>query len=120
MSGLLAFATDYQLTGSHFTGIGGFRDVVLGYYDWDAKAIRRNPIREQVEVASLIGTIALGMDGKPVVHGHVVLGKSDGSALAGHLFEGHVRPTLEIVVEEVPEHLQRHRDERTGMLMLSL
>ena len=42
------------------------------------------------------------------------------SALAGHLFEGHVRPTLEIVVEEVPEHLQRHRDQSTGMLMLSL
>jgi len=120
VSGLLAFATDYQLAGSHFTGIGGFRDVVLGYYAWDAKAVRRNAVREQVEVASLIGTIALGMDGKPVVHAHVVLGKSDGSALAGHLFEGHVRPTLEIVVEEVPEHLQRHRDEATGMLMLSL
>jgi uncharacterized protein len=120
VAGLLAFAAQNQLSGSHLTGIGGFRDVVLGYFAWDTREIRRNAIREQVEVASLIGTIALGPDGKPVLHAHAVLGKSDGAAIAGHLFEGHARPTVEIVVEEAPEHLERHRDEVTGMLLLSL
>ena len=120
VGGLRAFAEQNQLGGSHLTGIGGFRDVVLGYYVWDAREIRRNVVSEQVEVASLIGTIALGTDGKPVLHAHVVLGKSDGAAVAGHLLEGHARPTLEVIAEELPEHLQRHRDEMTGMLMLSL
>lgn len=116
--GLLRVAREQRLEGSHFTGIGALRDVVLGYWDWDAKDYRRIPIREQVEVLSLVGNVALAPDRTPKVHAHVVVGKADGTAHGGHLIEGHVRPTLEVVVTESPRHLQRRADPETGLALL--
>jgi len=34
MAGLLDFAQAARLGAAHFTAIGAFRDVVLGYFDW--------------------------------------------------------------------------------------
>ena len=42
----------------------------------------------------------------------------DGSAHSGHLLEGHVRPTLEVIVVEAPTHLERRMDEHTGLSLL--
>ena len=61
-------------------------------------------MREQVEVASLIGDVALSPEGQPALHAHVVLGRRDGSALAGHLGSAHVRPTLEVIRTDSPAH----------------
>jgi predicted DNA-binding protein with PD1-like motif len=44
----------------------------------------------------MIGDIAT-FDGRPVVT-HVVLGRSDGSTVGGHVFELNVNPTLEVFV----------------------
>jgi uncharacterized protein len=82
--GLLDFARRNHLAGSHFTAIGAFSDVTLGYFDWAKKEYKKIPIREQVEVVSLVGDIAL-KDGEPKVHAHVVVAKSDGTAHGGHL-----------------------------------
>jgi hypothetical protein len=65
-------------------------------------------------VASLVGDIAVGPDGKSSVHVHAVLGRRDGTALAGHLQEGRVRPTLEIIVTESPAHLCKVKDQGRG------
>ena len=56
-------------------------------FEWETKQYRPIPVDEQVEVASLVGDIALGPDGKPSIHLHAVLGRHDGTALAGHLLE---------------------------------
>lgn len=119
-SGLLAFAQEHRLAGSHFTAIGALSDVILGYWDPRSRQYRRIPLPEQVEVLSLVGNIALGPDGTPKVHAHLVVGRSDGSAHGGHLLEAHVRPTLEAVVVESPEHLRRLIDAKTGLALLSL
>ena len=113
MSGLVEFASANALGASHFTAIGAFRDVILGYFDWESKKYQKIPVREQVEVLSLIGDVAL-KDGVSKVHAHVVVGRSDGSTRGGHLIEGHVRPTLEVILTESPEHLQKEVDEQSG------
>jgi len=119
-AGLLEFATEQRLKGSHLSAIGALQDVVLGYWDWDTREYRRIPLTEQVEVVSLVGNIALGPKGEPKVHAHVVVSKSDSTAYGGHLLEGHVRPTLEAVVIESPEHLRRSMDPETGLPLLKL
>ncbi len=118
-SGLLDFAKHEKLKGSRFTAIGAFSDVTLGYFDWQKKDYARIPVREQVEVVSLVGDIAMSK-GEPKVHAHVVVGKSDGTALGGHLLEGHVRPTLEVMLEESPVHLRREYDAETGLALIRL
>ena len=119
VAGLLAFAKENSLAASHFTAIGAFSDVTLGYFDWEKKDYRRLPVGEQVEVLSLIGDVALN-EGEPKVHAHVVVGKVDGTAHGGHLMEAHVRPTLEIILVESPGHLQRKTDEETGLALISI
>jgi len=119
MSGLARFAKENALGASRFTAIGAFRDVILGYFDWEAKEYRKIPVREQVEVLSLIGDVAL--KGKePKVHAHVVVGLSDGSTRGGHLIEGHVRPTLEVILTESPEHLCKEIDEESGLALIRI
>src|SRR5438309_7640101 len=107
MQTLQAFAREQRLAGSHFTAIGAFQDVTLGYFDWQKKEYQKLPLREQVEVLSLVGDVALKPDGSPQLHAHVVVGRPDGTTRGGHLLEAHVRPTLEVVLVESPVHLPR-------------
>lgn len=117
-SGLIAFAREKRPGASHFTAIGAFRDVTLGYFDWQKKEYKKIPIAEQVEVLSLIGDVAWKEDGEPEVHAHVVLGKADGTAWGGHLMEAHVRPTLEVILMEAPRHLERRYDPESGLALI--
>jgi predicted DNA-binding protein with PD1-like motif len=118
MSCLGAFAARERIGGAQVTAIGAFKSGKLAFFDWGAKQYRPIPVEEQTEVASLIGDIAVGPDGKPSVHVHAVLGRRDGTALAGHLLEGHVRPTLEVVVTESPAHLCKVKDAETGLALI--
>jgi uncharacterized protein len=119
VSGLLDFARNHHLDSSHFTALGAFSDVVMGYFDWEKKEYTRIPLPEQVEVLALVGDIALDQ-GEPKVHAHVVVGKADGTAHGGHLIEAHVRPTLEVVLVESPQHLQRQSDPESGLALIRL
>jgi hypothetical protein len=115
------FARDERLSAAHFTGIGAFSDVVLGFYDLQRKDYRRNAVTEQVEVVSLVGDVTEGSKpGEITVHAHVVVGRGDGTALGGHLLEAHVRPTLEIVLTETPEHLRRRKDAASGLALIAI
>ncbi|HTL76696.1 MAG TPA: PPC domain-containing DNA-binding protein [Casimicrobiaceae bacterium] len=119
MSSLTAFARERQLTAARFTAIGAFRDATLGYFDWTSKSYEKIPVREQVEVLSLVGDVALEGDA-PKVHAHVVVGKRDGSAHGGHLLDAHVRPTLEVMLTESPAHLQRLFDPASGLALIAI
>lgn len=119
ITGLTEFARREKLATGHFTAIGAFSDVTLGYFDRERKDYEKIFITEQVEVLSLIGDIALD-DGEPKAHAHVVVGKSDGTAHGGHVLEANVWPTLEVVVVETPEHLRRKIDKETGLALIDL
>jgi predicted DNA-binding protein with PD1-like motif len=119
VSALTRFAESENLTATRFTAIGAFSDAVLGYYDWDNKQYERIPVTEQVEVVSLIGDVAL--EGKrPRVHAHVVLGLRYGSARGGHLLEGRVRPTLEVILTESPNYMKREFDPDSGLALIRI
>lgn len=118
MQCLQDFVQRERIEAAQFTGIGAFSDAKLNYFDWEKKEYQPIPVREQVEVASLTGDVALSLERKPALHIHAVLGRRDGSALAGHLSEAHVRPTLEIVLSEPPTHLQKVHDPASGLALI--
>jgi uncharacterized protein len=47
-----------------------------------------------------------------------VLGHRDGSELAGHLIEGQVRPTLEVILTESPAHLRKKHDQESSFALI--
>ncbi len=119
IGGLQQFAQEYHLTASHFTAIGAFSDVTLGYFDRERNDYKKIPVHEQVEVLALIGDIAQDK-GSPRIHAHVVVGTSDGTTRGGHVLEAHVWPTLEVIVTESPAHLRRTHDPATGLSLIDL
>lgn len=118
--GLTDFAKRQKLGSARLTAIGAFSDATLGYFDRERKEYKKIPIDEQVEVLSLVGDIALKEGDTPALHAHVVLGRSDGTTRGGHLLEAHVWPTLEVIVDESPRHLQKKTDPETGLALISL
>ncbi|HET8627673.1 MAG TPA: PPC domain-containing DNA-binding protein [Thermomicrobiales bacterium] len=118
IAGLTDFAKQQGCDSSEFTAIGAFSGATLGYFDRERRDYRQIPIEEQVEVLSLVGNITLS-DGKPKIHAHVVVGRSDGTTRGGHILEAHVWPTLEVVVTETPARLRRQHDPETGLALLA-
>ena len=100
------FARDESLEASQITAVGAFFRATVGWFDHMAKDYRRIPVEEQCEVLSLIGDVAEDRDG-PSLNVHVVLGLSDGTTRGGHLLEGRVFPTLEVVVARPPRSCAR-------------
>ncbi|MGF0175567.1 PPC domain-containing DNA-binding protein [Streptomyces sp. Marseille-Q5077] len=108
---ITGFARELGLGASQVTAVGAFSRAVVGWFDRAAKDYRRIGVEEQCEVLSLLGDIAVGEDG-PTAHLHAVLGLSDGTTRGGHLLEGRVWPTLEVIVRDSPAALAKiHRPE---------
>jgi predicted DNA-binding protein with PD1-like motif len=117
METLKTFASEHKLKASRFTAIGAFSKAELGFFDFDIKDYKKIPVNEQVEVLSLTGDVTLYGD-ESKLHVHVVLGRSDGAAIGGHLLSAVVHPTLEIILEESPGYLQRRIDKETGLPLI--
>lgn len=111
------FAREEALGASQVTAVGAFSRAVVGWFDREAKDYRRIPVDEQCEVLSLLGDIAVGDDG-PTAHLHAVLGLSDGTTRGGHLLEGQVWPTLEVIVRDSPAALAKTRRPDLGLALI--
>ena len=106
--GLKDFATGQNLADASFKAIGALASVKLAWFDPETKKYRTSvDLKEQVELLSLVGDVAQH-EGKPVVHAHAVVGRSDGATAGGHLMEAFVRPTCEVFLTESPCICPKH------------
>ena len=116
---LQQFARAERLEASRVTAVGGFERATVGWFDRMARQFRHIPVDEPCEVLSLIGDVAEDQDG-PGLNIHVVLGLSDGTTRGGHLIEGQVFPTLELVVTEHPAELRKVMHPDLGVALIDL
>ena len=116
---LTQFARAERLEAAQISAVGAFEHATVGWFDRAAKDYRRIPVNEQCEVLSLLGDVAEGQDG-PILHMHTVLGLSDGTTRGGHLLEGKVFPTLEVVVTETPAELRKVLRPDIGVALIDL
>jgi uncharacterized protein len=117
---LTKFANDKKLAAASLTAIGAFEKATVGWFDLASKSYRKIEVAEQSEVLSAVGDVATGDDGKASLHIHIVLGLSDGSTRGGHLLAGTVRPTLEVVLTEVPAKLRRKKRADLGIALIDI
>ena len=121
---LTDWAASEGISAAQVTAVGAFERAVVGWFDRAAKGYRRITVAQQCEVLSLIGDIAVGPAdggaGQSRPHLHVVLGLSDGTTRGGHLLEGHVWPTLEMVVREAPTQLRKAYRPDVGLALIDL
>jgi uncharacterized protein len=130
-SALSDFAARQQLTAAQVTAVGAFERATVGWFDRAAKDYRHIEITEQCEVLSLVGDIALGSgsrqsasrqsgEGQPQPHLHTVLGLADGTTRGGHLLQGSVWPTLEVIIREAPAELRKTHRPEMGLALIDL
>ena len=119
MEQLAEFARYQGIGAGSVTGIGAFSEATLAFFDPEQKRYDEHPVAEQVEVLSLLGDLTR-YDGEPHAHVHAVLGRPDGSTVGGHLLRGRVRPTLEVVLTELPTALARRWDADAGLALIDL
>lgn len=119
VAALSAFGREHGLEAAQVTAVGAFERAVVGWFDRERKEYRHLPVDEQCEVLSLVGDIA-GSDKGPQLHLHAVLGLSDGSTRGGHLLEGHVWPTLEVIIREAPAQLRKTYRPELGLSLIDL
>ncbi len=117
-SEITEFAKSNRINAATLTAIGACTSATLAFFDPDKGDYVSKTFTEQMEIAAMIGDIAED-DGKPALHAHIVLGRRDYSALAGHLEEMHVFPTMEVVLTETPAHLRKRLDKETGLTLIS-
>src|SRR5438128_4741831 len=119
MAELLGFVRTEKIVSAHFNALGAFSEVTFGFFERERKDYKRINVG-QVEVMSLAGNVAATEDGEPKIHAHVVVGKPDGTAHGGHLFEARVWPTLEMILVQTRESLVRKVDDETGLALIDL
>jgi uncharacterized protein len=118
--GLKDFATGQNLADASFKAIGALAAVRLGWFNPETKKYQTCvDLKEQLELLSMIGDIAQH-EGRPIVHAHVVVGRSDGTAAGGHLLEAYVRPTCEVFLTESPVQLSQAFDPDSGLVLIKL
>jgi hypothetical protein len=118
LTALADFARAREIVNAHFVAIGAVRDPEVGWFDLSRRQYKAMSIGEQMEVLTLTGDIALGQSREPVVHAHLVLGRSDGSAWGGHLLRAITSPTLEVYIRAYPEPLHKRLDAHTGLQLI--
>ena len=116
---ITGFAREQSLGASQVTAVGAFSQATVGWFDRSARNYRRIPVDEQCEVLSLLGDIAVGEEG-PTPHLHAVLGLPDGTTRGGHLLEGRVWPTLEVIVRDSPVALAKIHRPDLGLALINL
>lgn len=113
------FCESERIESASISGIGGFRGATLAFYDMEVKRYEPIAVDEQVEVLSFLGNVTL-YQGKPRIHVHCIVGHRDGHTTGGHLLGAVVRPTLELLIDELPSVLHRTDRPEAGIPLIEL
>jgi predicted DNA-binding protein with PD1-like motif len=115
--GLIAFVVQENIGVAHFTAIGAAGELLLSYYSLPTKEYQDHEIKEDMEIAGLVGNVAY-MNNKPVIHAHGTFSRPDLSVIGGHVKKLVVSATCEVHLSQLGGHTTRGFDEETGLNLL--
>jgi len=96
------------------SGIGAVKKAELAHFDTKEKKYNNKVFEGMFEIASLSGNIAM-LNGEPLLHAHIEIADTDFSTYGGHLVQGIVNPTCEIIILPLEAKIRREKDEKTGL-----
>jgi predicted DNA-binding protein with PD1-like motif len=97
------------------TALGAVTQAAVAYYDQKKKVYKPITFKKHLEILNCTGNVSL-KDGKPFVHMHATFADSRGNAFGGHLTQGTIVFSCELVIEELEgKALDRRPDEITGL-----
>ncbi len=116
---LTDFCATKNIKAGSISGIGAVDRLTIRFFNPARKKYEDMAFEEQMEIANLTGNIST-LEGSPYLHLHVVAGRSDCSALAGHLLSARISGAGEFVVEDFGGELSRSFNPAIGLNMYVL
>ena len=95
-------------------GLGTFSHMNVGVYDLNERRFKGNDFDGMFEIVSLTGTINT-MNGEYYAHLHASAADAAGNVFGGHLSEGIVGATMELVITVIDGTVVRVKDDKTGL-----
>ena len=111
---LYYFCKEKGILSGSINGIGAIGELTLRFFNPKTKAYDDKTFREQMEISNLTGNIS-SMNEQVYLHLHITVGRSDYSALAGHLLSAIQNGAGEFVVEDYSERISRTYNPDLGL-----
>ena len=103
----------------YFFGIGALDEVELAHYVVENKKYTSKVFKQPLEIVSLIGNITT-LDNEVYLHCHITLGDEEMKAIVGHLKEGKIAATCEIILVKLDGEIDRKHDDFIGLNLLDI
>lgn len=114
LDALTDFVKTQKIQAGQITGIGAVNEATLRFFNPETKKFVDKTFKEQMEVTNLTGNIS-EIAGEPLLHLHITLGKSDYTALAGHLLDAKIRGAGEIYINTIDSKISKTKNEEVGL-----
>lgn len=115
---LKTFCKEKNITLGTISGLGSLKSATLGFFDPKTKEYKEKTFNEPLEMASLVGNIAVN-DGEPLLHLHTTIAGKDYKAYAGHMAKATVSLTAEIYIDVIKGKVEKTFDPETGLNRLN-
>ena len=113
------FCTKNNIKLGYFSGIGALGEVELAHYIVENKKYTSKTFKQPLEITNLTGNITT-MDNEVYLHCHITLGDEEMKVIAGHLVEGKITATCEIVLVSLGGEINRKHDDLIGLNLLDI
>jgi uncharacterized protein len=113
------FCSENIIISGYFFGIGALDEAELAHYSVDNKKYSSKRFNQPLEITNLSGNVST-MNNEVYLHCHATLSDPDMKAIAGHLVEGRVAVTCEIILASLDCNITREHDDSTGVNLLDI
>src|SRR3989344_2201022 len=114
---LKGFCTKNNIKSGYFFGIGSLDEAELAHYIVKTRRYTSQMYKQPLEIISMNGNLTT-MNNEPYAHCHACLSDVNMEAIAGHLKEGIVGATAEIILIKMDEGVNSEYDEVTGLNLM--
>ena len=108
------FCTKNDIKLGYFFGIGALGEVELAHYTVENKKYTSKVFKEPLEITNLTGNITT-IDDEIYLHCHITLGNQEMKSITGHLVEGTIAATCEIVLVSLDGKIDRKYEDSIGL-----
>lgn len=114
LENIKAFCIENDIKLGYFFGIGSLDAAELAHYIVKTRKYTNQFYRQPLEIISLNGNIT-AMNNEVYLHCHACLSDVNMEAIAGHLKEGVVGATAEIILIKIDDEVNREYDNEIGL-----
>ena len=116
---LRQFCTKQKIQCGYFFGIGALDEAELAHYIVQNRKYTSKKYRQPLEIVSMNGNITT-MGKEAYLHCHITLSDEKMNAIAGHLKEGRISATCEIILVKLNASISRKHNDFIGLNLLDL